>query len=88
MPVPSLHTQAMSVLATHHDGSVQYNAHQLYGISSASTVAEAVGQVLGKRPFVLSRSSFLGSGAYAAHWTGDNSGGQVDGRERVMQAGT
>ena len=60
----------MSVLATHLDGAVQYNAHNVYDLSQVKATAEAVQSVRDKRPFVLSRSSFTGVGAYAAHWTG------------------
>ncbi|KAL4448263.1 hypothetical protein ABPG75_005482 [Micractinium tetrahymenae] len=67
-----LGTKSMSVLASHHDGSVEYNTHQLYGLSECRTTEAAVRQLVGRRPFVLSRASYLGVGAYAAHWTGDN----------------
>uniref|UniRef100_A0A8C2T861 Sucrase-isomaltase, intestinal-like n=1 Tax=Coturnix japonica TaxID=93934 RepID=A0A8C2T861_COTJA len=41
-----------------------YNTHSLFGC--------VVQQATGKRAFVLSRSTFVGSGKHAAHWLGDN----------------
>ncbi|XP_028723035.1 sucrase-isomaltase, intestinal [Peromyscus leucopus] len=51
----------------------QYDVHSLYGYSMAIATEKAVEKVFpGKRSFILTRSTFAGSGRHAAHWLGDN----------------
>ncbi|KAL0592712.1 Sucrase-isomaltase, intestinal [Plecturocebus cupreus] len=51
----------------------QYDVHSLYGYSMAIATEEAVKRVFpNKRSFILTRSTFAGSGRHAAHWLGDN----------------
>jgi alpha-glucosidase/alpha-D-xyloside xylohydrolase len=63
-------TAAMTV--KHYDGSLEYNAHSLYGIAESIATNIALTKVRKKRSFLLSRSTFIGSGAHTAHWTGDD----------------
>ncbi|EFN52962.1 hypothetical protein CHLNCDRAFT_26299, partial [Chlorella variabilis] len=75
-PLPAL--QAVGVLAQHLSGTVEYDAHNLYGLTMAQATAAALEKIKRQRAFLSAwyprrrRSTYPGSGAYAAHWTGDN----------------
>ena len=52
---------------------VHLRYHNVYGMLMVKASREGILKVNpGKRPFILSRSGFLGSNRYAATWTGDN----------------
>jgi len=57
--------------AVHHMGN-HYDVHNLFGWSQSEPTLRAVEEATGSRALVLSRSTFVGSGRWAAHWLGDN----------------
>jgi alpha-glucosidase (family GH31 glycosyl hydrolase) len=68
----SLAQQTVCPSAKTYYGSM-YDTHNLYGYLEANCTNSAIQQLFPKkRVFVLSRSTFAGSGRYTFHWTGDN----------------
>ncbi|KAL2827223.1 glycosyl hydrolases family 31-domain-containing protein [Aspergillus cavernicola] len=64
---------AISPNATHADGTLEYDMHNIWGHGIIKATYAALSKVFpGHRPFIIARSTFSGSGALAGHWGGDN----------------
>ncbi|XP_041987755.1 uncharacterized protein LOC121739381 [Aricia agestis] len=66
----SLNHKTVCADASHAAGA-HYDVHNLYGLTEAVHTHNALSEIRGKRPFVISRASFPGLGRYAGHWSGD-----------------
>jgi alpha-glucosidase len=69
----SLDVHAVSPNATHHGGTLEYDYHNLFGHQIINATYNALLSLFPtKRPFIIARSTFAGSGKWAGHWGGDN----------------
>jgi len=59
--------------ALHYGNVIEYDVHNLYGHMEAIATYNALRELQpNKKPFVLSRSTFPGSGRFVCKWNGDN----------------
>ncbi|RMJ13951.1 hypothetical protein CDV36_006377 [Fusarium kuroshium] len=71
---------------SNHDGTVQYDTHNLYGLNMIKATYDGmIKRKPNKRPFVLTRSTFLHSSAWSAHWFGDNESSWAHYRTSIAQ---
>lgn len=69
----ALAVHAVSPNATHHGGALEYDYHNLFGHQILNATYHALLNIFPtKRPFIIGRSTFAGSGKWAGHWGGDN----------------
>ena len=69
----ALDVHAVSPNATHHNGFLEYDFHNIWGHQILNATYNTLLNLFPtKRPFIIGRSTFPGTGKWAGHWGGDN----------------
>lgn len=67
-----LETKTLSLGAIHYGGRTEMDSHSLNGFLEGVATRQAMKDLGIVLPFILSRSTSIGSGAIVQHWSGDN----------------
>jgi alpha-glucosidase (family GH31 glycosyl hydrolase) len=70
-PQDFIFTKTMRMDALHHGGILENNVHNTFGFLESKATYNFL-KTIDDLTFIVTRSSFYGSGRYTAHWTGDN----------------
>jgi len=70
-PGSKIYEKTMRMDAVYYGNLIEYNVHNTWGFLETKATYDYL-KTLSNLTFILTRSTFYGSGQFAMHWTGDN----------------